>query len=418
METTAKLTLGSINLSEISDKTQATYRETFLHAKKTGEIFAIPINNVVIIEGWNDRMSFTDIPELAEGIFHNEGTDEIEGYLLKDGRFAVIDGERRTRAYYYLNETYPDVEWVRTIKAKLLPKGMTKQEMMVRKNTANNQKNWEPLEEAMSWRKMLDEGMSQADIAKALGKNRMQVSNRITLSNITKIEQEFVNEKLISTTEWVKLYKMEPDTAKRIDLLLKAKNNGEVINNALDSYAEELHSQAVAKVDAQMNAAKSPETNSIFEDEYKEYQSTADELNAGNDNGEETKTDRKDDNPFTGETPTPKTGLSALLAQSTVPPSEEPEPKIKTKKFTASEIISDEVGSTLGDQDPETGTITETLKEIAILMRALERFMGGDSRMTDLSFKLDKKLRYLQAIAKKNIIVGSATGSETTVNQF
>jgi ParB-like chromosome segregation protein Spo0J len=281
---------------------------------------------------------------------------------------------------------------------------------MVKKLTTNNGKHFEAYEEAMAYKKLMDEGLSQADIAKRVGKNRMHVSNRIVLSTITAIEKDFVESKLISVTEWVKLAKKETDLVKRVNLLVVAAEIGEEITDIEKFIAEYGNKKGVKTDDERFAQDKAPDPNApvIVDDiqgiENGEYTpKPGDNLPTSN---AAALTEEKPKEPVD---PRQENGLAALLKNSSIAPAEDPDMKPKKKGFTASELISDEVGKTLGDQEPETGTVKETLKEVAVLIKALDRIIKSDSKMSDLTFKMDKKIRYLQGIANKSML-GALSG--------
>jgi ParB-like chromosome segregation protein Spo0J len=375
------------------------------------ETWKIPIENLVVKADWNDRIDFGDIDELAEGILANGGTDPIYVDIMKGTLDAVItDGERRYMAYLKLIKDGHTHEWLKWMYAFNNSREMNTVDRMVKKLTTNNGKHFEAYEEAMAYKKLMDEGLSQADIAKRVGKNRMHVSNRIVLSTITAIEKDFVESKLISVTEWVKLAKKETDLVKRVNLLVVAAEIGEEITDIEKFIAEYGNKKGVKTDDERFAQDKAPDPNApvIVDDiqgiENGEYTpKPGDNLPTSNASA---LTEEKPKEPVD---PRQENGLAALLKNSSIAPAEDPDMKPKKKGFTASELISDEVGKTLGDQEPETGTVKETLKEVAVLIKALDRIIKSDSKMSDLTFKMDKKIRYLQGIANKSML-GALSG--------
>jgi hypothetical protein len=94
----------------------------------------------------------------------------------------------------------------------------------------------------------------------------------------------------------------------------------------------------------------------------------------------------------------------------------EPEPPLQVKKtgFTAKDILSDEVGQTRADDKPVTGTIVEALKQMAIDLKALDRLIKSDGKLADISFNLDKGLRYVQKIVRSRPDIGSLEWDEAS----
>lgn len=425
----------TITAAETAAEASAVYAQYSKDLKVGTQTWKIPLDDIYIEDDWNDRSNFDDIPELADGIMATKGTEPIYVRAQKNKRYIVVAGERRYRSYVELKRRVEagelvHEEWMDHMAAFVVSSYMSRTELMGLKLTENNSKPFEPVEEAMAYKKLLDSGCSQADIARMMGKNRMHVSNRIALSNISGVEKELVAEKFISATEWVKLYKLVPELVKRVNYLIDKKKDCDSIEDVEDDIRDTYSQDGLDKLQAAANEGDKPpvpETEPDAEEsdpeegepderdpkaepfqpeqqwDREKTQKMMDELDK----------DRTDNaggglSELMGK---PKTGLSALLDKSTEAPYIEPplEPA-KKKGFTAKDFVSDDVGSTLGDQTPETGTVEQTLKDIALSLRMIERHCKGDSKISDHTFIIEKKLRYLQKISRETMM-GKLTGA-------
>lgn len=450
--------------------------------KRSKDMYKVERTRFVILEGWNNRIDFDEIPELAHGIVANKGTDAVFGKLLEDNTVQAIDGERRILAYNYIaDNNLSTEEWVNWIPCILAPVGMSIVEMMYKKGTTNNGKPFKPFEEAAYFQELMDAGESQADIAKRLGHNRQHVSMRLALHTATGIERDMVAERIISATELSKLIKAQPDVVVRVNYLLDAakrpnikidvwnelrakgytiSEEGEaIIANtppapepdipAIDikddvegiegrEYAGKPYVVTGEAFIVDPAEANSPGLNEpgghddqgeyiLKENEIRiqrksepgvytirdttdidllEYQHDYEEVDAENKVWQ-----LKDGVPFSRV----KTGLSALLDQGQVKSTEpyvEPEQNTPVRSLTAKEVIYDNVGSTLGDVTPITGTVQEALRAMAITLKLLDRMVLHDGKLADISLALDKNLRYVQNIVRARPDLGGLEWDE------
>jgi ParB/RepB/Spo0J family partition protein len=419
METTTTATptieKNILSIGEITADQKATYRDLMTLAKRGKDTWKWALTKIAVKEGWNER-DLGDIEALALGIHANKGTDPITVDVLKDGKAIIIDGERRYTAYIWLkNNGYTD-EWLDYMLVFIASNEMTTIDRRVKQLTANNSKDFEPYEEAMKFKKLADEGLSQAEIARRVGTNRMHVNNRLIYATITSVEQTFIEDKTISVTEWVKLAKAVDDPMRRVDFILAAAKKGDP--SAVEQDLDTALTGAKPKEETQVSNESAAETQSDPAERTPpevQMESNVDGL-----------LKKPNDDIFDDEekayTPTTPKGLAALLNNTGIPgveqvastiPAVEPEPKKKPARLTREEILNADVGSTLGDQTPETGTVKETLHAIAIELKGLDRLIKGDSKMSDISFRIEKKIRYLQRIAN-NSLLGHLTGDKAT----
>jgi ParB/RepB/Spo0J family partition protein len=129
------------------------------------DIYKVPFSKLVIIDGFNDREDYGDIPELAESIRAEGPRVPLKGY--RDGdKFVVIVGHRRHRAAEWIKKQYKE-EIV--FKFECYAKGASKAEMLMDTLLTNAGKELTPLEKANVVKKLVTEKMTVKAIAAALG---------------------------------------------------------------------------------------------------------------------------------------------------------------------------------------------------------------------------------------------------------
>jgi ParB family chromosome partitioning protein len=138
---------------------------------------AIDPMKITVSEGFNQRVDFGDIDELAAQI-KEQGLLEAISVIpyIKDGeeRYLLINGERRYRALMKLINDGVDVGLV---KANLLPADLSEEEMLAQQFMRNEGKRFNDVELGLICKKILEckkpdgTAYNRSDVAKMLGKN-------------------------------------------------------------------------------------------------------------------------------------------------------------------------------------------------------------------------------------------------------
>ena len=134
--------------------------------------------NITVMEGFNQRIDFGDIDELAAQI-KEQGLLEAISVIpfTKDGeeKYLLVNGERRYRALLKLINDGVDVGLV---KANLLPQQISDDDLFVQQFMRNEGKRFNDIELGMICKKILsitdEDGKAKynrSDVAKMLGKN-------------------------------------------------------------------------------------------------------------------------------------------------------------------------------------------------------------------------------------------------------
>lgn len=150
---------------------------------KRTDIFSIDPRNIIVPQGFNSRVNFGNIEELAEQIKTAGMLNPItvQAVKMEDGteKYNLVDGERRYRAIMFLIEKGEkikdkEIDYVSAIK---VPSNLSKSELYVQQAMRNEGKNFNEYEWAVLASKLRDEcGITNmSEIARMLGKNNGQV---------------------------------------------------------------------------------------------------------------------------------------------------------------------------------------------------------------------------------------------------
>ena len=150
---------------------------------KRTDIFSIDPLNIIVPQGFNSRVNFGNIEELAEQIKTAGMLNPItvQAVKMEDGteKYNLVDGERRYRAIMLLIDKGEqikgkDIDYISAIK---VPSNLSKSELYVQQAMRNEGKNFNEYEWAILASKLRDEcGIdNMSEIARMLGKNNGQV---------------------------------------------------------------------------------------------------------------------------------------------------------------------------------------------------------------------------------------------------
>ena len=167
---------------------------------KRTDIFSIDPRNIIVPEGFNSRVNFGDIDELATQIKEAGMLNPITVQAVKqeDGseKYSLIDGERRYRAIMKLIDNNEKIKGkdIDYIKAIIVPGNLTKQELYVQQAMRNEGKNFNEYEWAILANKLRTEcGITNiSEIARLLGKNNGVVVYWLQILEMPQDFQELV----------------------------------------------------------------------------------------------------------------------------------------------------------------------------------------------------------------------------------
>lgn len=196
------------------------------------DIYQIDPRNIVVQEGFNSRVDFGDIDELASQI-HEQGVLNpitVIPFTTEDGteKYRLVDGERRYRATMKLIESGFEIP---RIPALFQPKSTSKEDMLIQQLMRNEGKPFSEYEYGIAFQKFQKFGYSNADIAKKLGVKQWKVDCFLAHLNRDEKVQELMKDGRITGVDVRHIYqaaKNEQTAVKEIlKLVKKAENKGE-----------------------------------------------------------------------------------------------------------------------------------------------------------------------------------------------
>lgn len=175
--------------------------------KKThSNVFNIDPRKIDIMQGFNQRVDFGDINELAAQIKEQGLLEAISVVPYeKDGekRYLLINGERRYRALMKLIE---DGEDVGEIPANFLDGNIEDADLLVQQFMRNEGKKFNDVELGKICQKLKELGKSNSEIARALGKNPGVVTYALQSLDYDPRIREMIEKGEIGGTEVRRMY--------------------------------------------------------------------------------------------------------------------------------------------------------------------------------------------------------------------
>lgn len=198
------------------------------------DFYRVDPTKIKVVDGWNPRSSFdaTKLDELKESIKENGVIVPIRVKMNNEGEMTLIDGERRLRATLL---AIADGAQIVSIPAIIERKTMNEIDQLCMSFMTNMGEPLTKIEEAHTFRRLMNYGLSVADIAKKLGRSYQMISNRLMLLDAS---PEILNElengsvsysDVINTVKDSDGFESQKDKINEIkEKKSKRKNNGEV----------------------------------------------------------------------------------------------------------------------------------------------------------------------------------------------
>lgn len=142
-------------------------------------------NLIDVREGWNARIDFGDLEELKESIRAQKRLDghglvnDVRVKEKPDGRFELIDGERRYHSVMGLIDDGEVFEF--GIPAKVEPAESTDADLIIKMFTANMGKPFLPYEEALYYDRLKKSGMTLREIEEKTGRSDNSIVGALAL---------------------------------------------------------------------------------------------------------------------------------------------------------------------------------------------------------------------------------------------
>ena len=174
--------------------------------KSNSKVFNIDPRKIDVMEGFNQRIDFGDIDELAAQIKEQGLLEAISVVPYeKDGetRYLLVNGERRVRA---LRKLIADGEDVGEIPANFVDGNTDDVNLLVQQFMRNEGKKFNDVEFGKLCQKLKDMGKSNSEIARMLGKNPGVITYALQSLSYDPRIREMIEQGKIGGTEVRRMY--------------------------------------------------------------------------------------------------------------------------------------------------------------------------------------------------------------------
>lgn len=178
-----------------------------MEKKNLTEYREIDPRDIIVAEGFNQRVDFGDIDELAAQIKEQGLLEPVSVVEAVDEagkkQYILINGERRYRAIMSLIEEGYDVG---LIKAGILPADMKDDELFIQQFMRNEGKKFNDVELGRICKKLEEKGYSRSEIAKMLGKNPGVITYALQSLGYAEPIRQMIEDGKIGGTEVRRVY--------------------------------------------------------------------------------------------------------------------------------------------------------------------------------------------------------------------
>lgn len=177
-----------------------------IQQKKRGQnLYLVPVSQVCVKEGLNERFDYGDIEELELSIKTLGIQEPLKGYTDRTtGKIVVVKGHRRFQAVQNLIAKGFDIEEIPMFTYTKTP---TDEEILIAHITSNSGKPLTSIEKSNVAKKLQELGNTCTDIAKKLGMTYQQIDNFLKLAKAPDEIKEMISSNIISSTTVTNLFK-------------------------------------------------------------------------------------------------------------------------------------------------------------------------------------------------------------------
>lgn len=162
------------------------------------DLFYVDPRTINVIGGFNPRNDFTGEEELKISIINMGVLEPLEVRKTKDNILELVDGERRLRATL---KAIDEGHEIISIPVCLVPQATNEIDLLVRALTRNTGKPLTPVEEAQSFKRLVNYGWEVKKIAEFIGRSVPYVYKRLELCGASKELEKAINDKEITIAE-------------------------------------------------------------------------------------------------------------------------------------------------------------------------------------------------------------------------
>jgi predicted transcriptional regulator len=182
------------------------------NAKRMGDVIRIPLSNIVERAGFNVRIEMGDIEGLSFSLENNGQHEAGKVDVLADGKFALVEGHRRYRAWLMVWDRTGDEPYFTAV---VNSTKTTEADRLFQMFTTQDSKPLEPHEVAELIQRLINMGYKQADISTKIGKTPAYVSQMLSFAAESPSVKLAVSEGHTTVSEVLKAKKAIPVQSER-----------------------------------------------------------------------------------------------------------------------------------------------------------------------------------------------------------
>lgn len=185
------------------------------------ETIMLKLDDLAITEGFNCRVDYGDIPELAKSIKANGVKVPLRGHKDKDGKYYITDGHRRLKALQHLFDT----EGIDMFIPLISDSRDTEEQRIINLIICNQGKKLNPVEEADVVNRLINYGYTQSEIQEKLGFTKIYVKNLVLLNSAPKKLKNMITGNIVSATLTIQILREEKDFETAMQVIEDAISN-------------------------------------------------------------------------------------------------------------------------------------------------------------------------------------------------
>jgi len=187
---------------------------------KRKDMFLVPVNSIIVEEGFNTRIDYGDLESLKNSIIENGIITPLKGYKDKD-KYVLTEGHRRIKAVKMAIEDGHEILRVPILTEKITSKESRTFEILIN----NDGKPLTPIELANTYDRLVVWGYSVQEIAKKIGKSVQHVKDTLELMQATKKTTEMIANGHVTANAVKKMLKSDsPEVVeKKIEAVVSGK---------------------------------------------------------------------------------------------------------------------------------------------------------------------------------------------------
>ena len=183
--------------------------------------FMVDPRNIIVVDGFNVRVDFGNLEELAQSIAKNGIINPLRVTRSKENneQFELIDGERRLRATLLAISKGNDIARIPVI---LTPKGYKEEDRILDLIRCNDGKHLTAFEEGTVCKRLKVCGYKEKEIAEKIGRSLTYIYSVLKLANASKKIQNYIADSKITESTVLEIIRIEKDEAKQLELIESA----------------------------------------------------------------------------------------------------------------------------------------------------------------------------------------------------